>query len=52
LQTKILYSFLISTMRVTCPTCLILLDLINLTIFDEGYKLWSSLCSLLNEIIS
>jgi hypothetical protein len=41
--TKILYSFLISPVRSTCPANLIFLDLITL----EAYKLWSSsLCNL------
>jgi hypothetical protein len=42
LQTKVLYSFLISHMRATCSAHLILLDLITLIIFGKGYKLWSS----------
>jgi hypothetical protein len=40
----ILYKFLISPVHATCP----LLDLITLTISDEGCKLWrSSLCGVL-----
>jgi hypothetical protein len=42
-----LYAFLISPMHATCPTHLILLYLITLTIYGEVYKLRSfSLCSL------
>jgi len=46
--TKVLQAFLISSMRVTRSAHLFILDLINLTIFGEAYKLWSSsVCSIL-----
>jgi len=40
--TKILYAFLISPFRATCPACFILLDLITLIIFGGVCKLYSS----------
>jgi len=36
--TKILYAFLIAPIRAACPSYLILLDLINLIMFCEEYK--------------
>jgi hypothetical protein len=41
-RTKILYAFLISFIRATCPVHLILFDLIILIMCREVWKLWSS----------
>jgi hypothetical protein len=47
-STRILYALLISSIRATCPTHLILVALIALIIIGEAYKLrCSTLCSLL-----
>jgi hypothetical protein len=39
--TNILYAFLFSPIRATCPAHLILLDLLNLIMFGEENKLWT-----------
>jgi hypothetical protein len=50
-RTKTLHEFLISPRRSSCPTHIIPIDFITLTIFVEAYKLRSSsLCSLLPPI--
>ena len=46
---KTLYMPLLSSIRATCPTQLIPLDLINRTILGEEYRLSSSLCSFLHS---
>jgi hypothetical protein len=40
--TKTLYTPLLSTIRATCPTHLILLDMITRTILGEQFRSWSS----------
>jgi len=50
---KIFYTPFLSPIRATCPTHLILLDLITQTILGEGYRSLSpSLCSFFNFLIT
>jgi hypothetical protein len=50
--TNILYAFLVTHIRATCPTHFILPDVIILIILGEEYKLWSSsLCSSLSNLL-
>ena len=52
-STKIFYAALLSTTRATCPSHLILLDLISRTILGEQYRsLSSSLCSFLHSPVT
>jgi hypothetical protein len=52
-STKILYAFIVSHIRATCPVHLIFLDVIIRIVFDKDYKSWrSSLCHFLRPPIS
>jgi hypothetical protein len=51
--TKTLYTPLLSPIRATCPTYLILLDFVTRTILGEEYRSWSSsLCSFLHSPVT
>jgi len=51
--TKTLYTCLPSPVLATCPTLLILLDVITCTILGEEYRTWSSsLCSFLHSPVT
>jgi hypothetical protein len=50
-STKVLYAFLTSHMRATCPAHLILLDLITVVMLGKWYKILSSLlCNFLHSV--
>jgi hypothetical protein len=50
--TKILYTFFMSQMHATYPDHLILLDMINLMILGEVYKLWRSHYAVFSSLLS